>query len=39
VLGEAIHTTSILGLFIIVAGLVVTGRPATAERDASAAHQ
>jgi drug/metabolite transporter (DMT)-like permease len=32
VLREPIHTTSILGLFVIVAGLIVTGKPIAAER-------
>lgn len=31
-LGEPIHTTSILGLFVIVSGLVVTGKPVATER-------
>lgn len=39
VLGEPIHATSIVGLFIIVAGLVVTGRPAAFAGDAGAARR
>jgi drug/metabolite transporter (DMT)-like permease len=36
VLGESIHTTSILGLLIIVAGLILTGGPRAPQRDAAA---
>jgi drug/metabolite transporter (DMT)-like permease len=36
VLGESIHTTSILGLLIIVAGLILTGGPIASRPDAAA---